>query len=98
MSAEVPPKLDSKVANQAGIITRKQAIGAGMSSRAIEWKITAGRWQQVYRGVYATFTGSLPRQATLWATRPAVPGPALAGRAWSSRRCSDPRPRSRRTS
>jgi hypothetical protein len=68
MSAEVPPKLGLKVANQAGIITRKQAMGAGMSSRAIEWKIAAGRWQQVYRGVYATFTGSLSRQATLWAT------------------------------
>ncbi len=67
MSAEVPQKLREKAVDQAGIVTRKQAIGTGMSSRAIEWKITAGRWQQVYRGVYATFTGSLSRRAHLWA-------------------------------
>jgi hypothetical protein len=38
-----------------------------MSPRAIEWKVTAGRWQQVYRGVYVTFTGALSRRAQLWA-------------------------------
>jgi hypothetical protein len=67
MSAELPPKLREKAANQAGIVTRKQSIGAGMSPRAIEWKVKAGRWQQVYRGVYVAFTGEPSRRAQLWA-------------------------------
>jgi hypothetical protein len=38
-----------------------------MSSRAVEWKVQAGEWQRVHTGVYATFTGPLPRLAQLWA-------------------------------
>jgi hypothetical protein len=38
-----------------------------MSSHAIGWKLQAGEWRQVHRGVYATFTGMLSREARLWA-------------------------------
>ena len=67
MSAELPAELRKVAAGQAGIVTRKQAIRAMRSSRAIEWKIQSREWRQVYRGVYATFTGPLSRHAQLWA-------------------------------
>lgn len=38
-----------------------------MTAGAIVAKIKYGRWRQLYRGVYATFTGPLSRQARLWA-------------------------------
>jgi len=33
----------------------------------VRWKLKTGAWQQVYPGVYATFTGQLTRDAQLWA-------------------------------
>ena len=38
-----------------------------MPPDSIETLLRTGRWQRVYRGVYATFTGSLSREALLWA-------------------------------
>ena len=67
MSAELPTRLRGRMQCQAGMVTRKQALKAGMTSRAIGWKLQAGEWRQVHRGVYATFTGPLPRRAQLWA-------------------------------
>jgi very-short-patch-repair endonuclease len=52
---------------QAGIITRQQAFGAGLSRAAIEAQVDAGRWQRVHPGVLATFSGPLSRAAQLWA-------------------------------
>src|SRR5215472_3993510 len=52
---------------QAGVVTRAQALGSGLSDAAIEHRITVGRWQRIYEGVYATFSGPVPRQAQLWA-------------------------------
>ena len=50
---------------QAGLVTRKQALRAGLSSNAITSKVAHTRWTQVHRGVYATFTGPLTRDAQL---------------------------------
>lgn len=52
---------------QCGIIDRSQALGAGLSDKQIEHKVTSGRWQRVHAGVYATFSGPLSREARLWA-------------------------------
>jgi hypothetical protein len=52
---------------QQGIITRKQAMRLGFSDRQIEYRLKSDRWQRAYRGVYATFSGQLPRDALLWA-------------------------------
>jgi hypothetical protein len=52
---------------QAGLVTRGQALKAGLTSNAIASKVTHARWTQVHRGVYATFTGQLTREAQLWA-------------------------------
>src|SRR5260370_6558054 len=56
---------------QFGLISRDQAIGTGMSERAIGGRLGAGRWRQVLPGVYrlagapASWEQSL-KAATLW--------------------------------
>jgi hypothetical protein len=67
MSGEVPPGLREIARCQGGIVSRRQAIAAGMTPGAIVAKVKYERWQQVYRGVYATFTGPPSREARLWA-------------------------------
>jgi hypothetical protein len=52
---------------QAGLVTREQALRAGLSSNAITSKVVHARWAQVHRGVYATFTGPLDQDVRLWA-------------------------------
>jgi hypothetical protein len=64
---------------QHGIVTRRQALAAGMATGQIRTQLRAGRWQRLYAGVYATFTGVVPREAQLWAAVLAAgPGAALS--------------------
>ncbi len=74
-------QLTDVVARQDGLVTRQQALAAGMSESAIRHAIRpGGRWQRVTRGVYATFTGRLtPRQRLQTALLHAGPGSALSG-------------------
>jgi hypothetical protein len=67
MSSEIPPRLRELARAQAGVITRRQALASGMSSNAIRSKLEGGRWQQLFPGIYAAFTGLIPRDAHLWA-------------------------------
>jgi predicted transcriptional regulator of viral defense system len=67
MGDVIPPSLRELTRDQAGVITRRQALDAGMSHGAIAAKIRFGRWQRVHVGVYATFTGPVTRDAHLWA-------------------------------
>jgi hypothetical protein len=66
VSNEIPPKLRVVAHDQAGLVSRPQAVGAGLSRGMINYKIKFGRWQPVHRGVYATFSGPLDRRAHLW--------------------------------
>ena len=52
---------------QSGIADRAQALEAGFSRRQIAHRLESGTWQRVYPGVYATFSGPVPREARLWA-------------------------------
>jgi hypothetical protein len=52
---------------QSGIIARGQALEVGFRVGQLERRLVAGQWQRVYPGVYATFTGTLSREARLWA-------------------------------
>lgn len=63
----MPAKLRAIAELQAGVISRKQAIAKGMSPGEIDARLKFKRWRPLYRGVYAAFTGPLPRQAQLWA-------------------------------
>jgi hypothetical protein len=67
MGNAIPRELGELSRFQAGIISRQQALAAGLSTGAIVAKLRHERWQQIYRGVYATFTGPVNRQAQLWA-------------------------------
>lgn len=52
--------------DQRGVVTRAQACASGLSDGAILHRMTTGRWQRIHPGVYATFSGPIPRQARLW--------------------------------
>jgi len=58
---------DLVVRYQAGVVTRAQAFGSGLSRGAVAHRVATGRWQRLYEGVFATFSGPVPRQAQLWA-------------------------------
>jgi very-short-patch-repair endonuclease len=53
--------------SQAGVVSRAQAVRCGVTDSALEFRVRSGRWQRVYPGVFATFTGPLPWRARLWA-------------------------------
>jgi hypothetical protein len=55
------------LAAQRGIVDRRQALNLGFTLSQIEHRLKSGRWQRVHEGVYATFSGPLPRDAQLWA-------------------------------
>ncbi len=52
---------------QDGVITRAQALEAGMGPIAVRSMLRAGRWQPLHRGVYATYPGQLRRSSAMWA-------------------------------
>lgn len=53
--------------SQAGAISRQQLLDGGLSSQMIKRRLSCGRWQPLYRGVYAVFNGPPPRATWLWA-------------------------------
>jgi hypothetical protein len=64
---------------QSGIVARGQVLGHGLDEDVMKRRLRAGRWRAVHRGVYATFSGRLSREATLWAAvLSAGPGAALS--------------------
>jgi hypothetical protein len=67
MSNKIPPALRGIIAEQAGLVSRRQVLRAGLSRNMIDSKVRHGLWQQVHLGVYATFTGVLEWDARLWA-------------------------------
>lgn len=52
------PRIANIVGDQDGLITRTQAVAAGMSASAVD-RALRNRWQVVLPGVYASFTGPL---------------------------------------
>jgi len=68
MSNDISPALREQARLQAGVISRRQAMQTGgMSRNGIHTKVTSGRWRHIHLGVYATFTGPVTRDASLWA-------------------------------
>src|ERR1700744_308447 len=78
VAIHLPDKCCAVIAMQSGVLSLSQALETGMSSDSVETLLRTGRWQRMYRGVYATFTGSPSREALLWAVVVrAGPGAAL---------------------
>jgi hypothetical protein len=97
MARMSPPKreLEALATQQAGVVSRKQALRLGVTPKAIECAIAAKRWQRVYPGVYAFFTGPLPELSRmwaglLWAGEDAVLGSASALRQFGVTSVADP--------
>jgi hypothetical protein len=58
--------LSAILEQQRGVLSHGQAIGAGVSRHIIAGRIESGHWQRLHRGVFATFSGPVPRDALLW--------------------------------
>src|SRR3984957_16861039 len=93
MGDVIPESLCQLTRDQAGVVTRRQALDAGMSSGAIAARIKFGRWRRVHFGVYATFTGPMTRDAQLWAAVLAAgPGAQLSHQTAAEINCLTDRP------
>jgi hypothetical protein len=81
MRTQLPGDILELIELQDGVISARQALEAGLSRGAVSSKLRSGRWQQMYRGVYATFSGEPGRPAALWAgVLSAGPGAMLSYR------------------
>ncbi|MGH3245147.1 MAG: type IV toxin-antitoxin system AbiEi family antitoxin domain-containing protein [Trebonia sp.] len=67
MGSRIPPSLRALIAEQAGVVSRRQVLAAGVSRSTITSKVKHGLWQQLHLGVYAAFTGEIRWEARLWA-------------------------------
>jgi hypothetical protein len=67
MPDDIPECARPLLATQHRVLTRTQALAAGMTDKAIVARLRTGRWQRLQRGVYATFSGEPPRPSLIWA-------------------------------
>jgi very-short-patch-repair endonuclease len=70
-------RLGELLERQAGVLSRQQAVAAGLGPTVIDNRLRSGRWQRLQQGVYATFSGTMSREAVLWAALLRA-GPAAA--------------------
>jgi hypothetical protein len=66
VTQQLPDRCQRLLRRQRGVIASWQADRAGLSPRRMETLARSGRWQRVYYGVFASFTGELSREAVLW--------------------------------
>ena len=64
---QFPEILGQLAEAQRGVVTRQQALGAGLTRNAIQARVDSGRWHRIYPGVFAMFSGEPGRGAVLWA-------------------------------
>jgi putative AbiEi antitoxin of type IV toxin-antitoxin system len=67
MESELPSTLRNLARHQSGVVSRSQALRAGLSTDMIKFRVRTGWWRPVHRGIYLTFTGTPGRSAQLWA-------------------------------
>jgi putative AbiEi antitoxin of type IV toxin-antitoxin system len=58
---------DDLLSLQDGVLSRAQALQAGLTDKYLVAALRSGRWQRLHTGVYATFSGPPARGAQLWA-------------------------------
>jgi hypothetical protein len=79
MANRPPPWLPAATA-QAGLVTRRQLRGLGLTHHYVDTQLDAGRWQEISSTVLATTTGPLSRTQLMWAgVLHAGPNSALGG-------------------
>ena len=67
VDSELPSTFRNQVRRQYGVVSRSQALAAGLTVDVIKFRVKSNRWRQLHPGVYATFTGTPSRGAQLWA-------------------------------
>ena len=67
MDSELSPTFRNIVRQQHGVVSRSQALRAGLSADMVKSRIRSGWWRPVHHGVYVTFTGVPGHGAQLWA-------------------------------
>jgi hypothetical protein len=67
MGLKIPAGGRELLARQGGVIGRAQGAQLGLSPYSMRHRVRAADWQRVQRGVYATFSGEVTREAQLWA-------------------------------
>lgn len=67
MTRQLPPALLRIVQYQHGVVTRGQALRAGITADGVRSRVDCGTWRQIYRGVYHVTPGPVTREARLWA-------------------------------
>jgi hypothetical protein len=65
---------------QRGLLTWRQCLSAGMSDRAIRWRLGRGGWRTVHHGVFLTLPGRDD-----WHTQALAAQLAVADSAWAGR-------------
>lgn len=79
MPTDMPPQGGELTAAQGKAIARRQGSAASIDPQTMRNRIRSGRWQQLQRGVYATFSGEPTRETVLWgALLRAGPGAVLS--------------------
>jgi predicted transcriptional regulator of viral defense system/very-short-patch-repair endonuclease len=79
MTRALPASCRELIQSQQGVLSRAQALESGLGSDTVRWRLRAGDWRRLYRGVYVTFTGEPGREAALWAAlRRAGPAAVLS--------------------
>jgi len=67
MSIQIPSDCEELLDQQRGVLARWQASTCGLDPSTIDVMLRSDRWQTLYRGVYAAFTGEPSRESLLWA-------------------------------
>jgi hypothetical protein len=67
MSERLLGDFDDLVVLQRGVFTRWQVMAAALDPAVVAASVRSGRFQRLYPGVYAAFTGPPCREAELWA-------------------------------
>ncbi|MGA4506798.1 type IV toxin-antitoxin system AbiEi family antitoxin domain-containing protein [Propionibacteriaceae bacterium G1746] len=65
--AQVPEQLEVLASNQGGLVTREQALAAGLSARQIAGLVSRGAWARLARGVFAVRFSSRSWDDLAWA-------------------------------
>jgi predicted transcriptional regulator of viral defense system len=67
MNYDIPSVMSELADLQAGAISRRQLLAAGLTAQMIDTRLERRRWQTLHRGVYAVFSGPPSRDTLLWA-------------------------------
>ncbi len=65
MTRELHGEVERLLGHQAGVITRAQALAAGMTRDAIYARLRTERWQRIHAGVYAAYSGPVTRESLM---------------------------------